>query len=176
MIILLLGGARSGKSLLAENAASRFPKPIVYVAPAVVEDEDFARRVRVHRERRPADWDTAEPGAGLVGCVLSAPKATLLIDSLGSWVAATADFAVDAAGLCDALRRHDGDVVIVSEEVGLGVHPSSEVGGRFRDALGTLNSQVAAVADKVYLVVAGRTVELEVPRGLLAPSESSGRS
>ncbi len=176
MIILLLGGARSGKSLLAELAASRCPKPVVYVAPALVEDEDFSRRVRVHRERRPADWETAEPGAGLVDYVLGAPKATLLIDSLGSWVAATADFAVDAAGLSDALRRHDGDVVIVSEEVGLGVHPSSEVGGRFRDALGSLNSQVAAVADQVYLVVAGRTVELKVPTGLLAPPDLGGRS
>jgi len=176
MIILLLGGARSGKSVLAEFAASRCRKPVVYVAPAVVEDEDFARRVQLHRERRPAEWDTAEPGPGLVEYVLGARRATLLIDSLGSWVAATAGFAVDAEGFCDALRCYDGDVVIVSEEVGLGVHPSTELGGSFRDALGSLNSLVAAVADKVYLVVAGRTVELQVPTGLFAAPDRRGRS
>lgn len=173
---MLLGGARSGKSVLAELAASRCAKPVVYVAPAVVEDEDFAVRVRIHRERRPADWATAEPGPRLVEYVAAASGATLLIDSLGSWVAATADFAVDAGGFCDALRRYDGDVVIVSEEVGLGVHPSTELGGSFRDALGSLNSLVAAVADKVYLVVAGRTVELGVPTGLFALPDRPGRS
>lgn len=176
MIVLLLGGARSGKSLLAELAASRCRKPVVYVAPAVVEDNDFARRVQIHRERRPPDWETAEPGARLVEYVQGAPRATLLIDSLGSWVAASPDFDVDAEGFCDAVRLYDGDVVMVSEEVGLGVHPSTHLGGRFRDALGSLNSQVAAVADKVYLVVAGRTVELQVPTGLLAPPGHAGWS
>ena len=170
MIILLLGGARSGKSALAEKVASRCRPPVVYVAPAVVgDDAGFQERVRLHRERRPAAWGTAEPGAHLVEYLLSADPGTQLIDSLGSWVAACEDFAVDAEGLCEALGSYDGDVVIVSEEVGLGVHPSSEVGGRFRDALGVLNQTVAEHADEVRLVVAGRTLRLTEPDWPLAP-------
>ena len=170
MIILLLGGARSGKSALAERVASRCRPPVVYVAPAIVgDDAGFRERVRLHRERRPTAWGTSEPGAHLVEYLRSADPGTQLIDSLGSWVAACDEFAVDAAGFCEALGSYDGDVVIVSEEVGLGVHPSSEVGGRFRDALGVLNQRVAELADEVRLVVAGRTLRLTEPDWPLAP-------
>jgi adenosyl cobinamide kinase/adenosyl cobinamide phosphate guanylyltransferase len=82
----------------------------------------------------------------------------LLVDSLGTWVARVPGFAADAAALVAALRGHDA--VVVSEEVGLGVHPETEVGRRFRDALGEVNQAVGAAADRVLLVVAGRTVEL----------------
>jgi adenosyl cobinamide kinase/adenosyl cobinamide phosphate guanylyltransferase len=76
-------------------------------------------------------------------------------------MAASSNFEVDAAGLCQALRKRSGDTVVVSEEVGLGVHPSTEVGGRFRDALGELNRAVADIADEVFLVIAGRALRLE---------------
>jgi adenosylcobinamide kinase/adenosylcobinamide-phosphate guanylyltransferase len=161
MIILLLGGARSGKSALAERVASRCRQPVVYVAPTLVgEDADFEERIRLHRNRRPTQWATAEPGADLEEYLVAAGPGTQLIDSLGSWVAACENFAVDADGLCEAIRCYDGDVVIVSEEVGLGVHPSSALGGRFRDVLGTLNQRVATLSDDVRLVVAGLTLQL----------------
>ena len=166
MITLILGGARSGKSALAERVAAAGERPVVYVATASVSgDADFDERVRRHRERRPAGWSTAEPGAELVPWLQGAADdgSTLLIDSLGTWVAATPDFAVDHAALCAALAARRGDTVVVSEEVGLGVHPSTEVGGRFRDALGTVNQAVAAVADEAWLVVAGRILPLERP-------------
>ena len=85
----------------------------------------------------------------------------ILVDSLGTWVAAHDDFAVDIEELCKALSSRDGDTVVVSEEVGLGVHPSSTVGQRFRDVLGEVNTALADIADDVVLVIAGRVLPLE---------------
>jgi adenosylcobinamide kinase/adenosylcobinamide-phosphate guanylyltransferase len=85
----------------------------------------------------------------------------VIVDSLGSWLAGQREFRADGPALCAALCDRVGDAVVVSEEVGLGVHPYSETGRRFRDALGTLNLQVANAADRVLLVIAGRTLELE---------------
>ncbi|MGH9265358.1 MAG: bifunctional adenosylcobinamide kinase/adenosylcobinamide-phosphate guanylyltransferase, partial [Acidimicrobiales bacterium] len=114
-------------------------------------------RVAAHRARRPSTWTTVEtqdlPGA-------LAQPGPVLVDSLTAWVAAAHQFAVDTDALCAALAAHDGDVVVVSDEVGLGVHPSTEAGRLFRDALGLVNQAVAAVADDVLLVVAGRALPL----------------
>lgn len=167
MLTLVLGGARSGKSAVAERLAAAAPPPVTYVATARVEgDDDLARRVAAHRARRPPSWRTLEPAAwagdGLPALVRSLPG-TVLVDALGSWVAGAPGFAVDAECLCEALRSRSGDTVVVSEEVGLGVHPATEAGRQFRDALGALNQAVAAVADRVLLVVAGRVLTLEAP-------------
>ena len=155
MITLVLGVARSGKSRAAERLAG--PGPVTYLATGVA--ADMPERVAAHRARRPATWTTVESPdllAGLAG--LAGP---LLVDSVTAWVAAAPDFAVDADALCRALGEHDGDVVLVSDEVGLGVHPSSEAGRLFRDALGLVNQAVASVADDVLLIVAGRALRLE---------------
>lgn len=163
MITLVLGGARSGKSAVAETLAGRLGAEVTYVATgAAGDDADMAARIEAHRARRPATWTTVEAGSDLVDVVRSLPGPVLL-DALGTWVAATEGFAVDGDGLCGALCDRHGDTVVVSEEVGLGVHPSSESGRRFRDALGTLNQAVAAVADDVLLVVAGRVLPLGQP-------------
>lgn len=161
MIALVLGGARSGKSMVAERRAARLEPPVTYLATLRVGDDDeLAERVDAHRRRRPASWATVEVGAGLVEALREAPG-TVLVDSLGPWVAASPGFEVDAGTLCRALAHRHGDAVVVSEEVGLGVHPSTEAGRHFRDALGRVNQAMAAVADEVVLVVAGRTVRLE---------------
>ncbi len=158
MLTLILGGARSGKSGVAESLARDASSPVTYVATGVVgDDEDFAARVATHRARRPAEWATIECGAQLVDALGRAPG-TVLVDSLGTWLAGQRDFAVDADALCDALEAHNGDAIVVSDEVGLGVHPETEVGRAFRDALGRLNQAVAARADAVWLVVAGCVV------------------
>jgi adenosyl cobinamide kinase/adenosyl cobinamide phosphate guanylyltransferase len=162
MITLVLGGARSGKSEMAEQLAAAEPGPVTYIATAVVGDEDFAARVQAHRARRPASWTTIEAGADLVR-TLGSVEGTALVDSLGTWLAASPEFEGDVKGLLAVLDKRSGDTVLVSEEVGLGVHPSTEVGGRFRDALGALNRQVSAVADDVFLVVAGRGLRLDGP-------------
>jgi adenosylcobinamide kinase/adenosylcobinamide-phosphate guanylyltransferase len=161
VITLVLGGARSGKSAVAEGLVGDVGGAVVYVATADVaaDDADFAARVAAHRARRPAAWTTIESGADLPAALDSIPGgSTLLVDSLGTWVARCPDFAVDGKALAGALRRHDA--VVVSEEVGLGVHPETAVGRRWRDALGDVNQVVAAIADRVLLVVAGRVLEL----------------
>jgi adenosyl cobinamide kinase/adenosyl cobinamide phosphate guanylyltransferase len=163
VIVLVLGGARSGKSAYAERRAAALAgdgSVTVVVTAEVGDDHDLAARVAAHRARRPPGWTTVEAGAALVAS-LAATSGVALVDALGPWLAATPEFAPDSAGLCGALRRRRGDTVVVSEEVGLGVHPSSEAGRRFRDALGEMNQAVAAVADEAVLVVAGRAVRLD---------------
>jgi adenosylcobinamide kinase/adenosylcobinamide-phosphate guanylyltransferase len=165
MITLVLGGARSGKSKVAEQLAERAGAPVTYVATAIVDpgDADHTARIEAHRARRPAGWATIEAGADLPG-VLSRTAGTVLVDSLGTWVTTAGDdLRPDVSGLLAALRGHRGHAVVVSEEVGLGVHPSSELGRRFRDVLGEVNVAVAEVADEVLFVVAGRVLPLERP-------------
>ena len=155
MITLVLGGARSGKSGVAESLAEDASNTVTYLATGVVgADADFARRIAEHRRRRPATWATLECGAALVEA-LAGLEGTVVVDALGTWLAAHDDFEVDAKALLDALDARSGDSIVVSDEVGLGVHPESAVGRAFRDALGRLNQAVAARADTVLLVVAG---------------------
>jgi adenosylcobinamide kinase/adenosylcobinamide-phosphate guanylyltransferase len=161
MITLVLGGARSGKSTYAERLMGRLTPPITYVATLQVgDDQDVSARVARHRQRRPSEWRTVEAGLDLAGVVRSL-AGSMLLDSLGPWVAAHGeDGTADSATLCRALTERTGDSVVVSEEVGLGVHPSSAAGRHFRDALGTINQDVAEVADQVLLIVAGRALPL----------------
>jgi len=165
VIILVLGGARSGKSALAERLAGDGPSDeIVYVATSPVADADMVERVAAHRTRRPPSWATVEcgPDLDLVACAAALnPSATLVVESLTAWVAGAAAFSVDVAGLCEALCARPGLSIVVSDEVGMGVHPSSEAGRRFRDGLGSANQAVAAVAGEVLLVVAGRMLRLD---------------
>lgn len=162
MIHLVLGGSRSGKSEVAERLAPTLAAPVTYVATATVgrDDPGFVERIQRHRDRRPAAWATVEAGPDLAGA-LRRCQGTVLVDALGTWVASTPDFAVDLDELLRALRAREGSTVIVSDEVGLGVHPSTELGGRFREVLGAVNAGVADVADHVVLVVAGRVLPLE---------------
>lgn len=161
MITLVLGGARSGKSALAERLTMTLPAPVTYVATALADpgDADLAARIAAHRRRRPPRWSTVECGADLPGA-LAGIAGSVLVDALGTWVAAAPGFAADTGSLGEVLRRRKGDSVIVSDEVGLGVHPSTDAGRRFRDALGTVNLEVAEIADEVLLVVAGRALRL----------------
>lgn len=170
MITVVLGGARSGKSEIAERLAGRLSRSVTYVATATMgEDREWHERIARHRDRRSPDWKTLEAGADLVSALCSV-DGTVLVDALGPWVAAHADFAVDTAALVNALTNRRGDSVVVSEEVGLGVHPSTESGRHFRDALGDVNRAVGAIADEVLLVVAGRVLPLDpMPTEELGP-------
>lgn len=159
MITLVLGGARSGKSEIAERLAGRTGEPVTYLATGLATDPDMAARIEAHRRRRPAHWSTLECGAELVDA-LAAARGAVLVDALGTWLAQLAGFEVDTEALCRALRSRAGPTVVVSDEVGMGVHPATAAGRRFRDALGALNQAVAAVADDAFLVVAGRMLAL----------------
>lgn len=165
MITLVLGGARSGKSRVAEDLVARLSGPITYVATAQVDpaDADHVARVAAHQARRDPSWATVEAHGPALVAALGATEGGVLVDSLGTWLSAHPDFVADVDGLCTALAARDGDTVVVSEEVGLGVHPSSENGRRFRDALGELNTAVADVSELVLLVVAGRVLPLRRP-------------
>jgi adenosyl cobinamide kinase/adenosyl cobinamide phosphate guanylyltransferase len=157
---LVLGGARSGKSLIAERLASRSTSPVTYLATMKVGDDvELAARVDQHLQRRPANWATVECDEDLVA-VLLATSGTVLIDSLGPWLAGLPSRDDLVSSLCDAVRARAGDIVIVSDEVGLSVHPETESGRNFRDALGTLNQRLAEVCDDVLFVVAGRALSL----------------
>jgi adenosyl cobinamide kinase/adenosyl cobinamide phosphate guanylyltransferase len=169
VITLVLGGTRSGKSEVAEALAAAAPAPITYVATGTATDADMAARIAAHRERRPGGWATVEAGTpatpdspGLPD-VLASLDGSVLVDSLGTWVAGFPDLVPDAAGLVRCLESRRGDTIVVSEEVGLGVHATTAAGRRFADELGALNRAVAEVADDVLLVVAGRVLPLARP-------------
>ncbi|MCD0451010.1 bifunctional adenosylcobinamide kinase/adenosylcobinamide-phosphate guanylyltransferase [Actinocorallia sp. API 0066] len=166
---LLLGGSRSGKSAEAELRLSGHPR-VTYVAtgPVADSDPDWARRVGAHRERRPAHWGTLET-TDLVS-LLSKERDALLIDGLGTWLAATMDTAgawdsPEAAlphldALVSAWRATRATVVAVTDEVGLSLVPETRSGRLFRDLLGALNQRLADASESVALVVAGRVLPL----------------
>ncbi len=167
---LVLGGTRSGKSGYAEGLFGT-GDPVRYAATArrVPGDEEWDARIAAHRLRRPPDWITVE-GPDLVAEL--ARPGPLLVDDLATWLTGVFDDAsawtaphapsVDDAtrALVDAVRGAAGRVVLVSAEVGLGVVPESRSGRRFRDGLGSLNAELAAVCEEVVLVVAGLPLRL----------------
>ncbi len=172
--VLVTGGARSGKSRHAEALAAAY-RTVTYVAPgypASDDDPEWAARVDAHRLRRPAHWTTVESHE--VSTVLRAAVGPVLLDCVGTWLTRVLDdggaweqrdgwegrveTAVD--DLLDAWRRADVPVIAVTNEVGSGVHPATPAGRAFRDLLGRLNARLAAEADDVLLVVAGRVQRL----------------
>ena len=157
MITLVLGGVRSGKSEVAERLAGPGPGTYLATGVAVPGDSDFAGRIASHRARRPAAWATVEEPCA-VPEVLARLHGVVLLDALGTWIAN--DLGADIDALVKALVRRPGDTVVVSEEVGLGVHPPTELGRLFADRLGEANRRVAEVADRCLLVVAGRVIDL----------------
>ncbi|MFB7175344.1 bifunctional adenosylcobinamide kinase/adenosylcobinamide-phosphate guanylyltransferase, partial [Streptomyces sp. NPDC056254] len=174
---LVLGGARSGKSVEAERRLESFPE-VVYAATGGTRDGDaeWARRVGLHRERRPAGWRTVET-CDLVP-LLAADGPPLLVDCLALWLTEAMDRAgawddevwaergrrqLDerTADLVAAVRATRRQVVLVSNEVGSGVVPATASGRRFRDELGRLNARVAGECEHVLLVVAGQASVLK---------------
>ena len=164
-VTLVLGGTRSGKSTMAERLAADLASDdggaVTYVATMSITDEDMERRVTAHRARRPPTWSTVEVhSSAALPRVLARLGGLALVDSLGAWVASAPDLKVDDRALLAALQERSGSTVVVSEEVGLAVHPPTAAGRAFVDVLGYLNQAGAAVAGRGLLVVAGRVLEL----------------
>ncbi|MGU3536921.1 bifunctional adenosylcobinamide kinase/adenosylcobinamide-phosphate guanylyltransferase [Methylobacterium sp. A54F] len=157
-LTLVLGGARSGKSAYAEALIERAPAPWLYLATAEIWDDEMAERVRLHRERRRAGWETRDVPRDLAGALAAAPG-PVLVDCLTLWLTnvmlAEGDVPAETEALCAACRVARGPVVLVSNEVGLGIVPENALARRFRDAAGRLHQRLAAEADRVVLTVAG---------------------
>lgn len=172
--VLVLGGARSGKSAYAESLLDPFDAvDYLAAAPVPADDPEWAARVAAHKLRRPAGWRTVERGD--VAAELTAGSTPALLDSVTSWLARAMDEAGSWTGGDDAVPRLAGElerlldawagtprhVVAVSDEVGSGIVPDTDSGRLFRDVLGALNQRLAATADEVQLVVAGLPLRLK---------------
>ncbi len=165
---LVTGPASSGKSLWAETLAQRSKRPVLYLAtgPELPDDEAWQERLRRHRERRPNHWHCQEVGLQLTPALLAAPPETcVLVDSLGTWVAAALDLdATSWAQLCaamaDAVRKAPAPLVLVGEEAAWGVVPATAAGGVFRQRLGNLLQQLMPLCDDAWLVLHGRALNL----------------
>ncbi|MGF6600099.1 adenosylcobinamide kinase/adenosylcobinamide-phosphate guanylyltransferase [Paraburkholderia sp. GAS448] len=172
-LTFVLGGARSGKSAHAEQLASDSACPVTYIATARVADEEFAQRVAHHRERRPAHWNLLEAPVDLAGAVTSvdAPGHCILIDCLTLWLANLL-CPPDNAPLADDPHAHmlafeaalvsaKGRIIVVSNEIGLGVVPLGAATRLYVDEIGRLNQRVAALSTQVTMMIAGLPLSLK---------------
>jgi adenosyl cobinamide kinase/adenosyl cobinamide phosphate guanylyltransferase len=162
-LMLILGGARSGKSRYAEGLIAALPPvwnpPWIYVATAEPGDEEMRARIAAHRARRGPSWQTVEAPQELAEAVILAQPAPVLVDCLTLWLSnlmlIDADIEAETVRLERALEAATAPIVLVSNEVGSGIVPEHPLGRRFRDLQGALNQRIAARADRVVLMVAG---------------------
>ena len=167
---LILGGARSGKSLLAERLARGTGREATYVATATAGDEEMRARIRRHREQRGAGWRLVEEPLAVAEAIRREAGAgrAVLVDCLTLWLSnlmfAERDVEAETGRLIEAAAGAPGPVLLVSNEVGMGLVPDTPLGRRFRDAQGRLNQAVAAAVPRVVFVAAGLPIELKAPR------------
>lgn len=160
-LTLILGGARSGKSRYAEKILAKAPHPWIYLATAQALDSEMVARIADHKKCRGEKWRTVEAPLDLPEAIAKhgAGGQPLLIDCLTLWLSnlllATRSVDAESDRLIAALGEVDGPVIVVSNEVGLGIVPDNQLARAFRDAQGQLNQRVAAIADHVVLVAAG---------------------
>ncbi|MBV8124059.1 MAG: bifunctional adenosylcobinamide kinase/adenosylcobinamide-phosphate guanylyltransferase [Paucibacter sp.] len=177
---LILGGARSGKSAYAEKLARDSGKEVVYIATAQAGDSEMTSRIAHHREQRPAGWTTIEEPLQLASVLQAsaAPHRVILVDCLTLWlsnllfseqteypevgdITLPRQFHEQRAALLDALTTCSSDVILVSNEVGMGIVPFGAVSRCFVDEAGRLNQAVAAVCDRAVFVAAGLPLALK---------------
>lgn len=190
-LILILGGARSGKSAFAERLAARSGKPVAFIATATAGDDEMRARIVRHRASRPKEWYTLEEPLDLVRAVQQASQLAdvLLLDCMTLWLGnilllefgdkikdhagepehhtASTLFDERAVNVCEALLAAmrtlgpNKTLLIVSNEVGLGIVPAYPLGRLYRDTLGYINQRLAQVAERVYMMIAGMAIDLK---------------
>lgn len=163
MITLVLGGARSGKSAYAEKIIEDLGGG-TYLATSRVWDAEMAERVQIHQDRRNELWHTIEEPVHIFELIENS-KAPMLVDCLTLWLSnlmeEECDIALETNNLCAALGAANSDIVLVSNEVGLGIVPDNALARNFRDHAGRLNQAVAQVADRVLFIAAGLPMVLK---------------
>lgn len=170
---LVLGGARSGKSAYAEKLAIDSDLHVIYIATAQVYDSEFAARIAQHQSRRPAHWQVVEAPFFLADTLRkhASPDCCLLVDCLTLWLAqwlcpdcnppTSRSWTSARAELLDTLATLPGQIILVSNEVGLGIVPLGEINRQFQDEQGRLNQAVAKVSDKAVFMAAGLPLTLK---------------
>jgi len=169
-LTVLLGGARSGKSSLAVDIGERYDGPVTYIATAPALDADMSERIERHVAERPPEWTTIEERTDLVGAMVAAGDSLAIIDCLTLW---TSNMMWEGRSDAEIQRRaieaarhaavRSAPVVVVTNEVGLGVHPETELGRRYRDVLGRVNQAWVGASTRSLFLVAGRAFALRDP-------------
>ena len=172
-IKLVLGGARSGKSSYAEKLATATGLPVTYIATAQVYDDEFKARVQQHKDRRSANWALVEESHHLTEALarLAAPNQCLIVDCLTLWLAQwicadcnppkNSSWQNERDAFLNLLPNLSGAIILVSNEVGMGIVPLGEINRQFQDEQGRLNQAVANIADKVSFIAAGLPINLK---------------
>jgi adenosylcobinamide kinase / adenosylcobinamide-phosphate guanylyltransferase len=165
--ILVLGGARSGKSRHAEDLALRHQGEHIYIATAEPRDEEMQRRIADHRRRRGTEWHTLEEPIELTNALqrTCGERRLVLVDCVTLWLSnllmLDRDVGQEIDRLCRTLPALKGTVIFVSNEVGLGIVPENPLARRFRDEAGFANQRLAAACDEVVVMVAGLAMKLK---------------
>ncbi len=170
---LILGGARSGKSAYAEKLATQSELAVTYIATAQIYDDEFAQRINHHKACRPKHWQIVEAPFNLAQSLQNYAKAgeCLIVDCLTLWLAqcicpdctppAGVNWQQERADLLAILPKLEGSVLLVSNEVGMGIVPLGEINRQFQDEQGRLNQAVASIAEKVSFIAAGLPLTLK---------------
>jgi adenosylcobinamide kinase/adenosylcobinamide-phosphate guanylyltransferase len=180
-LLFVTGGARSGKSRFAERLAAASGRAVVYLATMEPLDEEVRARIARHQTERPADWATVEAPLDIVTAVRDAPsESCVLLDCLSLWVSnqllappgavkaeALAELEAVLEGAIEDVARltrtRQGDVILVTNEVGGGLVPDHALGRAYRDLLGRANQRASRLADRAWLLVSGRALPLPAP-------------
>jgi adenosylcobinamide kinase/adenosylcobinamide-phosphate guanylyltransferase len=162
-LILIGGGARSGKSRFALERARREGKNLIFIATAEASDEEMRQRIQQHRADRGPDFVTIEAPVALPNAIRSAASDAIVVDCLTLWLANILDQDIDAAtrDLEQAVRSSRACVILVSNEVGCGIVPDNALAREFRDRAGILNQRMAEAASEVYWMVFGQPLRVK---------------
>ncbi|MDP2928019.1 MAG: bifunctional adenosylcobinamide kinase/adenosylcobinamide-phosphate guanylyltransferase [Candidatus Omnitrophota bacterium] len=163
-LILILGGARSGKSSYAMNLAKSTGKRIVFIATCIPGDSEMKHRIKLHKKSRPRTWRVIEEGIHIDSALreVKAGYDAVLIDCVGLFISnlmavESSDKKIEekVRSVIDAIKKSACEVIVVSNEVGMGIVPDNPLARRFRDLLGRVNQMIAQSADKVIMMYAG---------------------
>lgn len=174
-LVLLVGGARSGKSTLAVDLGQQHDGEVYFIATAQAHDDDMRERIERHRGERPS-WTTIEEPTDLAGALAHCPTdGFVIIDCLTLWVSnlilrgdTEADIVDSTQEVITGISVRSAPTIVISNEVGLGIIPDNALARQYRDVLGRVNQQFAASAQRTLFLVAGKAFELHNPQDLLS--------